>query len=110
MMTSSDLLLLAIQAVTFACGIALLSHRFFAAYRDWAGGAFGYAVHLPGILAIGLMILAVVLATSVGWTSAIMVVVAGSAMAYLYVYVLRMRIEAALLGPPLAALLILSEL
>lgn len=105
-----DLLLLALQVVVFACGMALLSYRFYAVYRRWTGTGPAYRAHLPGIFAIALMLFAIISASLAGWAYAVVTVIAGSAASYLYVHVLRLRVEAALLGPPLAALAVLSQL
>ena len=106
-MTLSDGAMLAVQAAIFACGMALLSHRFYAAYQGWSVKAFSFKSHLPGILGIALMLFAIFAASSMGWTYAIATVVSGSAVAYLYVYIFRMWVEVALLGPVLVALSIL---
>jgi hypothetical protein len=97
---------LIVPALIFACGPALLSYRFYAAYRRWSVGEFSYKPHLPGILGIALMLFAILFASSLGWSHVIMAVVGGFAFSYFYVYVFRMRVEAALLGPVLAGLLI----
>ena len=48
-MPSSDAVLLALTTSIFACGAALLSHRFYVVYHGWSLGEFGYKPHLPGI-------------------------------------------------------------
>ena len=103
-MTPTDLLMLALQIVIFASGMALLSHRFFVAHRRWVGKEFGFKSHLPGILGTALMLFAILSASSLGWAYAVATVLAGFAVAYLYVYILRLRVEAGLLGPVLAVL------
>jgi hypothetical protein len=72
------------------------------------GREFGFKSHLPGILGTALMLFAILLASSLGWAYAVATVLAGFAVAYLYVYILRLRIEAGLLGPVLAVLSMLS--
>lgn len=103
-MAPSDVAKLMVPALILACGAALLSHRFYVVYRGWSLGEFGYWSHLPGILGVALMVIAIVFASSVGWPYVIVAVLGGSAAAYLYVYVFRMRVEAALLGPVLVVL------
>jgi hypothetical protein len=103
-MSPSDAVLLALTISIFACGAALLSHRFFAVYSGWPLGAFGGKPHLPGILGTALMVFAILFASSLGWPYAIGAVLGGCAASYLYVYVFRMWIEVALLGPVLVAL------
>ena len=103
-MSQSGAVLLALSIAIFACGVALLSHRFYVVYRGWSFGAFGYKPHLPGILGTALMLFAILFASSLGWPYAIVAVLGGSAVSYLYVYVFRMWTEAALLGPVLAVL------
>jgi hypothetical protein len=90
----------------FACGTALLSYRFHAVYRGWALGEFSCGPHLPGILGIALMVFAILFASSLGWPHAIVATLGGFVVSYFYDYVLRMRVEAALLGPMLAVLAI----
>jgi hypothetical protein len=103
-MLQSDAVTLALPIVIFACGVALLSHRFYATYHGWPLGAFGYKLHLPGILGIALMLFAILFALSFGWPYALAALLGGSAVSYLYVYVFRMWTGAALLGPVLAVL------
>jgi hypothetical protein len=103
-MTPSDVLMLAVQIAIFASGMALLSHRFFAAHQRWVGKEFSFKSHLPGILGTVLMLFAILSASSLGWAYAVATVLAGFTVAYLYVYILRLRIEAGLLGPVLAVL------
>lgn len=103
-MPQSDAVTLALPIVIFACGVALLSHRFYAMYHGWPLGAFGYKLHLPGILGIALMLFAILFSLSFGWPNALAALLAGSAVSYLYVYVFRMWTGAALLGPVLAVL------
>jgi hypothetical protein len=103
-MTPGDALMLAIQVAIFASGIALLSHGFFAVLQRWVGKEFGLRSHVPGILGIALMLFAVVSAASLGWAYALATVLAGFGVAYLYVYILRWRVEAGLVGPVLAVL------
>ena len=50
------------------------------------------------------MLFAILFALSLGWAHAIVAVLGGSAVCYLYVYVFRMWVEAALVGPVLAVL------
>ncbi|WP_421996816.1 hypothetical protein [Reyranella sp.] len=109
-MTFDDMVLLALHIATFACGMALLSHRFFAAQQRWLGARFGLQSHLPGIVGLALMLFGVVSASSLGWAFGVATVLAGVAVAYLYVYVLRQRIEAGLLGPVFAMLAVLLPL
>jgi hypothetical protein len=103
-MSQSGAVLLALTIAIFACGAALLSYRFYVVYRGWSLGGFGYKTHLPGILGTALMLLAILFASSLGWPYAIVAVLGGLAVSYLYVYVFRMWAEAALLGPVFAAL------
>lgn len=103
-MASGEAMKLMVPALILACGVALLSYRFYAVYRGWSLRGFSYRPHLPGVLGIALMIFAILFASSLGWPYVIVAVLGGSAVAYLYVYVFRMRIEAALLGPALAVL------
>jgi hypothetical protein len=105
-MAPSDVAKLMAPALILACGAALLSYRFYAVYRGWSLREFSYGPHLPGILGIALMVFAVLFASSLGWPHVIVAVFGGFAVAYFYVYVFRMRIEAALLGPVLAVLLL----
>jgi hypothetical protein len=105
-MSQSDAVLLALPIAIFACGAALLSHRFYVVYRGWSLGAFGYKPHLPGILGTSLMLFAIIFASTLGWLYAVAAVLGGFAVSYLYVYVFRMWTEAALLGPVFAVLLI----
>jgi hypothetical protein len=53
------------------------------------------------------MLFAIVFASSLGWSHAVVTVLGGVAISYLYVYVFRMWTGAALLGPVFAALSIL---
>lgn len=103
-MTLGDALMLAVQVAIFASGIALLSHGFFAAHQRWVGSRFGYWSHVPGIIGIALLLFAVVSASAHGWAYAVATVLAGFGVAYLYVYILRWRVEAGLVGPVLAVL------
>jgi hypothetical protein len=103
-MSLSDSVLLAVPTVIFACGAALLSHRFYAAYRGWSRKEFLYKSHLPGILGTALMLFAILFASSLGWVHVIVTVLGGFAVSYLYVYLFRMWVEAALLGPVFAVL------
>ncbi|HET7714259.1 MAG TPA: hypothetical protein VFK86_01400 [Bauldia sp.] len=103
-MTLTDVATLALPIAIFACGGALLSHRFYVAYRGWSLREFSYKTHLPGILGTALMLFAILLGASLGWAHVAVAVLGGSALCYLYVYVLRMSAEAALLGPVLAVL------
>jgi len=96
--------LLVVPALIFACGAALLSYRFYAVYRGWSLGQFRFRAHLPGILGIALMAFAILSAAAVGWPYVIVAALGGFVVSYLYVYVFRMRIEAALLGPMLVVL------
>jgi len=101
-MSLSDVMMLAMPAVIFSCGTALLSHRFYAAYHGWSLREFTGKSHLPGILGMALMLFAILFASSSGWIHVIVAVLGGFAISYLYVYVFRMWAEAALLGPVLA--------
>jgi hypothetical protein len=103
-MSQSDAVLLALSIAIFACGAAMLSHRFYVVYRGWSLGEFAYKPHLPGILGTALMLFAILFASSLGWPYAMVPVLGGLAVSYLYVYVFRMWTEAALLGPVLAVL------
>ena len=100
-------LLFAVPAVIFACGLVLLSYRFYAAYHGWSLGEFTGKSHLPGILGTALMLFAILFASSLGWIHVIVAVLGGFLVTHFYVYVFRMWTEAALLGPLLAVLLIL---
>ena len=100
-MDLNDMLLLAVPTMIFACGMALLSHRFYAAYRRWPIGEFSYKIHLPGVLGAALMLFATLWACSLGWGHLAVTVLAGCALAHFYVHVFRMRVETALLGPVL---------
>ena len=106
-MPSSDAVLLALTTSIFACGAALLSYRFYTAYRGWSLKEFRYKRHLPGILGTALMLFAILFASSLGWIHVIVAVLGGFAVSYLYVYVFRLRAEVALVGPVLAVLSIL---
>jgi hypothetical protein len=103
-----EVLILAVPIAIFACGMALLSYRFFQAYRRWSFGSQGAGWHLPGILGVALILFAVVIAGSIDWVHAVACIVGGFALAYLYVYFFQMWIEAALLGPILAIASILA--
>lgn len=107
-MSQSDVVPLVLPIAIFACGAALFSHRFYVVYRGWSLREFVYKQRLPGILGTALMLFAILFASSLGWPHAIAVVLGGSAVSYLYVYVFRMWAEAALLGPALAVLLIFA--
>jgi hypothetical protein len=102
--TLGDTSMLAIQVAIFASGIALLSHGFFAVHQRWVGRKFDFRSHVPGILGIALMLFAVLSASSLGWAYAVATVLAGFGVGYLYVYILRWRVEAGLVGPVLAVL------
>ena len=106
-MLMSDVVTLAVLTVIFGCGAALLSYRFYAAYRRWSFREFTGKAHLPGILGTALMLFAILFASSLGWMHLVVVVLGGIAVSYLYVYVFRMWVGAALLGPLLAVLMIL---
>ena len=103
-MTLGTVAMFAMPVLIFACGAALLSYRFYAAYHGWALKEFSYKAHLPGILGTALMLFAFLLASSLGWIHVVVAMLGGFAVSYLYVYVFRMRPEAALLGPVLAVL------
>ena len=105
-MLMSDAVKLAVLAVIFGCGAALLSYRFYAAYRRWSFKEFTGRAHLPGILGIALMLFAIVFASSLGWMQVAVVALGGFAISYLYVYVFRMWTEVALFGPVFAVLAI----
>jgi len=96
--------MLALPIAIFACGAALLSHRFYAVYHGWSLGTSGYRTHIPGVLGIALMLFAIFFASSLGWLFAIAAVLGGGAVTYFYVYVFGMWTEVALLGPVLAVL------
>jgi hypothetical protein len=100
-------LLHTVPAVIFACGSILLSYRFYAAYHKWSLREFTGKSHLPGILGTALMLFAILFASSLGWMHVVFAVLGGFLVTYFYVYVFRMWVEAALLGPLLAVLLIL---
>jgi len=106
-MTPNAALMFTMPTLIFACGVALLSYRFYATYHAWALKEFGYKSHLPGILGTALMLFAIVFASSLGWTHVIVTLLGGFAVSYLYVYVFRMWTGAALLGPVFAVVLIL---
>src|SRR5262245_32299029 len=95
----ATLLLLTVPAVIFACGAALLSYRFYAAYHGWLLGAFTGKSHLPGIFGTALMLFAILYASSLEWIHVVVAVVGGLVITYFYVYVFRMWTGAALLGP-----------
>ena len=101
-MNLHDVLMFAVPAMVFACGAALLSYRFYAAYHRWPIGDFSYKLHLPGILGAALMLFATVCAASLGWTHVIVAVLGGFAISHLYMDVFRAWAETALLGPLLA--------
>lgn len=103
-MGPNDVAKLMVPALILACGAALLSHRFYAVYRGWSPREFGSRSHLPGILGVALMVIAIVFASSQGWPYVIPAVLGGFVVTYLYVYVFQMRVEAALLGPVLVVL------
>ena len=105
-MLMSDVVTLAVLTVIFGCGAALLSYRFYAAYRRWSFREFSGKAHLPGILGTALMLFAILFASSLGWMQLGVVVLGGFAVSYLYVYVFRMWTEVALFGPVFAALAI----
>lgn len=105
-MSPSDVVTLVTPALIFACGMALLSYRFYAVYRGWSPKGFNYTAHFPGILGIALMVFAILFASSLGWPHVIVALLGGPAIGYLYVYVFRMRVEAALLGPVFAMMAI----
>ena len=109
-MLMSDAVKLAVLTVIFGCGAALLSYRFYAAYRRWSFGQFKGKAHLPGILGIALMLFAIIFAFSLGWMHLVVVVLGGAAVCYLYVYVFRMWTEVALFGPVFAAFAIFPVL
>jgi hypothetical protein len=106
-MTPSDMLTLAVQIAIFASGMAMLSHRFFAAHQRWVGEEFSFKTHLPGIVGSALMLFALLSAATLGWVYAVATGLAGFAVGYLYVYILRLRVEAGLFGPVLAVLSLL---
>ena len=105
-MLMSDAVTLAVLTVIFGCGAALLSYRFYAAYRSWSFREFSGKAHLPGILGTALMLFAIVFAFSLGWMHVVVVVLGGFAVCHLYVHVFRMWTEVALFGPVFAALAI----
>jgi hypothetical protein len=106
-MTPNAAAIFAMPTLIFACGTALLSYRFYAAYHAWGLREFGYKSHLPGILGSALMLFAILFASSLGWTHVIVTLLGGFAVSYLYVYVFRMWAGVALLGPVFAVLSIL---
>ena len=106
-MSVSDVMMLAVPPVIFACGAALLSYRFLRRLWGWPLGEFGLKSHLPGILGTALMLFAIFFASSLGWIHVIVAVLGGFTVSYLYVYVFRMWAGAALLGPALAVLAVL---
>ena len=106
-MLMSDAVKLAVLTVIFGCGAALLSHRFYAAYRRWSFAEFTGKAHLPGILGTALMLFAILFASSLGWMHIAVVALGGFAISYLYVYVFRLWTEVALFGPVFAVLAIL---
>ena len=105
-MLKSDVVRLVVLTVMFGCGAALLSYRFYAAYRRWSFREFVGKAHVPGSLGTALMIFAILFASSLGWMHLAVVVLGGIAVSYSYVYVFRMWTEVALLGPVFAALAI----
>ena len=105
-MSPGDVVILTLPTAIFACGLAMLSYRFYAVYRGWSLKEFGGKSHVPGILGTALMLFAILFESFVGWTLVVVTVLGGFVISYLYVYVFRMRVEVALLGPVLAALLI----
>jgi amino acid transporter len=109
-MTPSSIAGLAALIVVFACGAALLSHRFYAAYQGWWPKRPRYRTHhLPGVLGILSMLFAIVVASTLGWAYAIATLIVGPALALLYVYVLRWRIEIAPLGLLFGVLAVVIE-
>ena len=107
MSADQHMVTLATLALIFACGTALLSYRFYAVYCGWSLGELRIKPHIPGILGVALMVFAILFASSLGWLYVVVSTIGGFVVAYLYVYVFRMRVEAALLGPMLAVLPIL---
>ena len=107
MSADQHILTLSALALIFACGTALLSYRFYAVYGEWSLGELRYKPHIPGILGVALIVFAILFASSLGWLDVVVSTLGGFLVAYLYVYVFRMRVEAALLGPMLAVLPIL---
>ena len=105
-MLMSDAVNLAVLTVTFGCGAALLSYRFYAAYRRWSFREFIGNARFPGILGTALMLFAILFASSLGWMHLVVVVLGGAAVSYLYVYVFRMWTDVALFGPVFVALAI----
>jgi len=106
MSADQHILTLSALALIFACGTALLSYRFYAVYGEWSLGELRYKPHIPGILGVALIVFAILFASSLGWLHVVMSTVGGIVVSSLYVYVFRMRIEAALLGPLFAVLAI----
>ena len=78
-MLMSDAVKLAVLIVIFGCGGALLSYRFYVAYRRWSFGEFSGKAHLPGILGTALMLFAILFAFSLGWMHLAVVVLGGFA-------------------------------
>ena len=85
-MTPSDILTFALPIMIFACGSALLSYRFYAAYGRWPIGDFPYKSHLPGILGTALMLLAILDASSLGWACVIVAILGGFAASRLSIF------------------------
>jgi hypothetical protein len=106
-MSTSDVAMFVAPPVIFACGVALLSYRFYDTYHGWPLREFSLKSHLPGMLGIGLMLFAIFFAASLGWIHVIAAVLGGFTVSYLYVYVFRLWTGAALLGPVLAVLSVL---
>ena len=83
-MNLSDVLMFVVPTLIFACGAALLSYRFFAAYHRWPMGDFRYKLHVPGILGTALMLFAILYASSLGWAHVTVAVFGGIAVSLVY--------------------------
>lgn len=104
-MTIDDVSMLAVHALAFACGYALLSYKVYASYRERFGEILGLKSHIPGVVGTALMLLAILSASSTGWISAIVTVVAGYWLSRVCVSLYQWRLEAAIVGPALGLLL-----
>jgi hypothetical protein len=104
--TIETLAMLAVHALTFACGLALLSHKVYAVYRRRFVPSFGYRSHIPGVVGVALMLVTVVSAAVSGWLFALATVLAGYALSPACVRFFQWRIETAIVGPVLALFLV----
>lgn len=105
-MTIETLAMLATHALTFACGLALLSHKVYAVYRGRFAPNFGYRSHIPGVVGVALMLVTVVSAAGSGWTFSLATVVAGYVLSPACVRFFQWRIETTIAGPVLALFLV----